>query len=162
MRSSFWGFCKVSGVRLTACLLDLWREGRRRSLPACLQEGLKVTPLRWDADGVAGAPSGPQHGSDSRLEQNRPQTQGCPGEGLFVSARAPLRGCVCMCSAPYGRKKRPRSVGIIFPIRVAQSGPERRESTEGDVDGSRMVSVEGETAVCPEATESCVFASGVS
>lgn len=45
-----------------------------------------------------------------------------------------------MCSAPYGRKKRPRSAGIIFPVRVAQTEPERRESTEGAVDGSRMVS----------------------
>lgn len=51
-----------------------------------------------------------------------------------------------MCSAPYGRKKRPRSSGIIFPIRVAQSGPDRRESTEGAVDGSRMVSVEIQTS----------------
>lgn len=47
-----------------------------------------------------------------------------------------------MCSAPYGRKKRPRSAGIIFPVRVAQTEPERRESTEGAVDGSRMVSAE--------------------
>lgn len=52
-------------------------------------------------------------------------------------------GCACMCSAPYGRKKRPRSAGIIFPIsKVAQTEPERRESTEGAVDGSRMVSTE--------------------
>ncbi|TWW66788.1 B R7 family-binding protein [Takifugu flavidus] len=123
------------------------REGRRRSLPVRLQEGLKVTPLRWDADGAAGAPSGPLHGSSPRLEQNRPQTQGCPGEGLSVLARAPVRACVCMCSAPYGRKKRPRSVGIIFPIKVAQSGPDRRESTEGEVDGSRMTVQEFNTLV---------------
>lgn len=110
-----------------------------------LQEELKVTPLRWDADRAARAPSGPLHGSSSRLEKKRPRAQDCPGEGWSVSAWAPVggwvgEGCVCMCSAPYGRKKRPRSVGIIFPIRVAQSGPDRRESTEGDVDGSRMVS----------------------
>ncbi|XP_020491685.2 complement component C6 isoform X2 [Labrus bergylta] len=44
-----------------------------------------------------------------------------------------------MCSAPYGRKKRPRSAGIIFPVsKVAQTEPERRESTEEVVDGSRM------------------------
>lgn len=46
-----------------------------------------------------------------------------------------------MCSAPYGRKKRPRSAGSIFPVsRGAHTEPERRESTEGAVDGSRMVS----------------------
>ena len=45
-----------------------------------------------------------------------------------------------MCSAPYGRKKRPRSAGSIFPSgKVAQTEPERRESTEEAVDGSRMV-----------------------
>lgn len=49
-------------------------------------------------------------------------------------------GCACMCSAPYGRRRRPRSAGIIFPSRVAQTEPERRDSTEGAVDGSRMVS----------------------
>uniref|UniRef100_A0A8D0ADV3 Complement component 6, duplicate 2 n=1 Tax=Sander lucioperca TaxID=283035 RepID=A0A8D0ADV3_SANLU len=48
-----------------------------------------------------------------------------------------------MCSAPYGRKKRPRSAGSIFPIsKVAQTEPERRESTEEAVDGSRMVSTD--------------------
>ncbi|XP_070780241.1 regulator of G-protein signaling 7-binding protein B-like [Enoplosus armatus] len=53
-----------------------------------------------------------------------------------------------MCSAPYGRKKRPRSAGIIFPIsKVAQTEPERRESTEGAVDGSRMTVQEFNTLV---------------
>lgn len=48
-----------------------------------------------------------------------------------------------MCSAPYGRKKRPRSAGSIFPVsKGAQTEPERRESAEGAVDGSRMVSAE--------------------
>lgn len=61
----------------------------------CLQEGLKVTPLRWDADGAAGAPSGPLHGSSSRLEQNRHQTRGCPGEGLSVSGPGSGAG-LCM------------------------------------------------------------------
>ncbi|MEQ2212124.1 hypothetical protein XENOCAPTIV_025610 [Xenoophorus captivus] len=45
-----------------------------------------------------------------------------------------------MCSAPYGRKKRPRSAGSIFPIsKGTQAEPERRESTEAAVDDSRMV-----------------------
>ncbi|XP_033502624.2 complement component C6 isoform X2 [Epinephelus lanceolatus] len=53
-----------------------------------------------------------------------------------------------MCSAPYGRKKRPRSAGSIFPIsKVAQTEPERRESTEGAVDGSRMTVQEFNTLV---------------
>uniref|UniRef100_A0A3Q3WLQ5 Uncharacterized protein n=1 Tax=Mola mola TaxID=94237 RepID=A0A3Q3WLQ5_MOLML len=52
-----------------------------------------------------------------------------------------------MCSAPYGRKKRPRSAGIIFPIRAAQTEPERRASTEGVVDGSRMTVQEFNTLV---------------
>lgn len=46
-----------------------------------------------------------------------------------------------MCSAPYGRKKRPRSTGSIFPLgKAAQT--DRRESTEGAVDDSRMVGTE--------------------
>lgn len=61
---------------------------------------------------------------------------------LCSSGWALVVGFACMCSAPYGRKRRPRSAGIIFPVRVAQTEPERRESTEGAVDGSRMVSVE--------------------
>ncbi|XP_037609133.1 regulator of G-protein signaling 7-binding protein B isoform X1 [Sebastes umbrosus] len=58
-------------------------------------------------------------------------------------------GCACMCSAPYGRKKRPRSAGSIFPIsKVAQLEPERRESAEeGAVDGSRMTVQEFNTLV---------------
>ncbi|XP_031133427.1 regulator of G-protein signaling 7-binding protein B-like [Sander lucioperca] len=53
-----------------------------------------------------------------------------------------------MCSAPYGRKKRPRSAGSIFPIsKVAQTEPERRESTEEAVDGSRMTVQEFNTLV---------------
>uniref|UniRef100_A0A8C6NJM8 Regulator of G protein signaling 7 binding protein b n=2 Tax=Nothobranchius furzeri TaxID=105023 RepID=A0A8C6NJM8_NOTFU len=41
-----------------------------------------------------------------------------------------------MCSAPYGRKRRPKSAASIFPIRAEL---ERRESAEEAVDGSRMV-----------------------
>uniref|UniRef100_A0A8C2X474 Regulator of G protein signaling 7 binding protein b n=1 Tax=Cyclopterus lumpus TaxID=8103 RepID=A0A8C2X474_CYCLU len=53
-----------------------------------------------------------------------------------------------MCSAPYGRKKRPRSAGSVFPTsKVAQTEPERRESTEGAVDGSRMTVQEFNTLV---------------
>ncbi|XP_059213661.1 complement component C6 [Centropristis striata] len=53
-----------------------------------------------------------------------------------------------MCSAPYGRKKRPRSAGSIFPTsKVAQTELERRESTEGAVDGSRMTVQEFNTLV---------------
>ncbi|KAI3361633.1 hypothetical protein L3Q82_002003 [Scortum barcoo] len=53
-----------------------------------------------------------------------------------------------MCSAPYGRKKRPRSAGIVFPVgKVAQTQPERRESAEGAVDGSRMTVQEFNTLV---------------
>ncbi|XP_053195672.1 regulator of G-protein signaling 7-binding protein B-like [Scomber japonicus] len=53
-----------------------------------------------------------------------------------------------MCSAPYGRKKRPRSAGSIFPIsKGAQTEPERRESTEGAVDCSRMTVQEFNTLV---------------
>ncbi|KAM6900838.1 regulator of G-protein signaling 7-binding protein B-like [Lycodopsis pacificus] len=53
-----------------------------------------------------------------------------------------------MCSAPYGRKKRPRSAGSIFPTsKVAQTEPERRESAEGAVDGSRMAMQEFNTLV---------------
>lgn len=52
-------------------------------------------------------------------------------------------GCACMCSAPYGRKKRPRSTGSIFPLgKAAQTETDRRESTEGAVDDSRMVGTE--------------------
>uniref|UniRef100_G3Q1A8 Regulator of G protein signaling 7 binding protein b n=1 Tax=Gasterosteus aculeatus TaxID=69293 RepID=G3Q1A8_GASAC len=48
-----------------------------------------------------------------------------------------------MCSAPHGRKKRPRSAGSVFPTgKVAQTEPERRESAEGAVEGSRMASTE--------------------
>uniref|UniRef100_A0A3B4GHW3 Regulator of G-protein signaling 7-binding protein B-like n=1 Tax=Pundamilia nyererei TaxID=303518 RepID=A0A3B4GHW3_9CICH len=48
-----------------------------------------------------------------------------------------------MCSAPYGRKKRPRSTGSIFPLgKAAQTETDRRESTEGAVDDSRMVGTE--------------------
>ncbi|XP_054469098.1 regulator of G-protein signaling 7-binding protein B-like [Anoplopoma fimbria] len=47
-----------------------------------------------------------------------------------------------MCSAPYGRKKRPRSAGSIFPTaKVAQTEP------EGAVDGSRMTVQEFNTLV---------------
>ncbi|KAM9841536.1 regulator of G-protein signaling 7-binding protein B-like [Aulostomus maculatus] len=50
-----------------------------------------------------------------------------------------------MCSAPYGRKKRPRSAGSIFPSsRGAQTELERREST---VDCSRMTVQEFNTLV---------------
>ncbi|XP_023281375.1 complement component C6 isoform X2 [Seriola lalandi dorsalis] len=53
-----------------------------------------------------------------------------------------------MCSAPYGRKKRPRSAGSIFPVsRGSQTEPERRESTEGAVDASRMTVQEFNTLV---------------
>ncbi|TDH01811.1 hypothetical protein EPR50_G00166570 [Perca flavescens] len=53
-----------------------------------------------------------------------------------------------MCSAPYGRKKRPRSAGSIFLIsKVAQTEPERRESTEEAVDCSRMTVQEFNTLV---------------
>ncbi|XP_014913978.1 uncharacterized protein LOC106963536 isoform X1 [Poecilia latipinna] len=53
-----------------------------------------------------------------------------------------------MCSAPYGRKKRPRSAGSIFPIsKGAQADPERRESTEAAVDDSRMTVQEFNTLV---------------
>ncbi|XP_032395327.1 regulator of G-protein signaling 7-binding protein B [Etheostoma spectabile] len=53
-----------------------------------------------------------------------------------------------MCSAPYRRKKRPRSAGSIFPVsKVAQSEPERRESTEEAVDHSRMTVQEFNTLV---------------
>ncbi|XP_050928728.1 complement component C6 isoform X2 [Lates calcarifer] len=53
-----------------------------------------------------------------------------------------------MCSAPYGRKKRPRSAGSIFPVsKGAQTEPERRESAEGAVDGSRMTVQEFNTLV---------------
>ncbi|MEQ2287428.1 Regulator of G-protein signaling 7-binding protein B [Ameca splendens] len=53
-----------------------------------------------------------------------------------------------MCSAPYGRKKRPRSAGSIFPIsKGAPAEPERRESTEAAVDDSRMTVQEFNTLV---------------
>ncbi|XP_075935886.1 regulator of G-protein signaling 7-binding protein B-like [Anarhichas minor] len=53
-----------------------------------------------------------------------------------------------MCSAPHGRKKRPRPAGSIFPTsKVAQTEPERRESAEGAVDGSRMAMQEFNTLV---------------
>ncbi|TRY97880.1 hypothetical protein DNTS_034119 [Danionella cerebrum] len=40
-------------------------------------------------------------------------------------------GCVCMCSAPNGRKNRPRSAANIFQIgKSSVRDPERRESTE--------------------------------
>ncbi|KAA8584654.1 hypothetical protein FQN60_008439, partial [Etheostoma spectabile] len=46
------------------------------------------------------------------------------------------------------RKKRPRSAGSIFPVsKVAQSEPERRESTEEAVDHSRMTVQEFNTLV---------------
>lgn len=67
-----------------------------------------------------------------------------PPERFVCLGLSSAGGFACMCSAPYGRKKRPRTSGIIFPTRVAQSGPDRRESTEGSVHGSRMVSVEME------------------
>ncbi|KAF7655351.1 hypothetical protein LDENG_00057380 [Lucifuga dentata] len=51
-----------------------------------------------------------------------------------------------MCSAPCGRKKRPRSPGNIFP-RAAQTEPERRDSTEEAVDDSRMTVQEFNTLV---------------
>lgn len=50
----------------------------------------------------------------------------------------------CMCAAPCGRKKRPRSAGSIFPVgRGAQAELERRESAEAAVDDSRMVGRSG-------------------
>ncbi|XP_056288261.1 uncharacterized protein LOC130205123 isoform X2 [Pseudoliparis swirei] len=58
-----------------------------------------------------------------------------------------------MCSAPYGRKKRPRSAaGSVFPAgKAAQTEPaERREGPEGPegpVDGSRMTVQEFNTLV---------------
>ncbi|XP_063334981.1 complement component C6 [Pelmatolapia mariae] len=53
-----------------------------------------------------------------------------------------------MCSAPYGRKKRPRSTGSIFPLgKAAQTETDRRESTEGAVDDSRMTVQEFNTLV---------------
>ncbi|KAG7498577.1 hypothetical protein JOB18_014186 [Solea senegalensis] len=54
-----------------------------------------------------------------------------------------------MCSAPCGRKKRPRSAGSIFPIsRGAQAAEqERRESREEAVDDSRMTVQEFNTLV---------------
>ncbi|XP_012732955.1 regulator of G-protein signaling 7-binding protein B isoform X1 [Fundulus heteroclitus] len=53
-----------------------------------------------------------------------------------------------MCSAPYGRKKRPRSAGSIFPIsRGTQAEPGRRESAEAAVDDSRMTVQEFNTLV---------------
>lgn len=59
-----------------------------------------------------------------------------------------IRGCVCMCSAPNGRKNRPRSATNIFQIgKSSMRDPERRESTESSrraqraMDDCRTVSV---------------------
>ncbi|XP_075885458.1 regulator of G-protein signaling 7-binding protein B-like isoform X2 [Nelusetta ayraudi] len=52
-----------------------------------------------------------------------------------------------MCSAPYGRRRRPRSAGIVFPSKVSQAEPERRDSAEGAADGSRMTVQEFNTLV---------------
>uniref|UniRef100_A0A673BE25 Regulator of G protein signaling 7 binding protein b n=1 Tax=Sphaeramia orbicularis TaxID=375764 RepID=A0A673BE25_9TELE len=53
-----------------------------------------------------------------------------------------------MCSAPYGRKKRPRSAGSVFPSgKGAHTDPERRQSAGGPVDGSRMTVQEFNTLV---------------
>lgn len=130
------------------------------------------SPLGCDAEGAAGGPSGPLHGSSAGItrqgpagaQKAQPNLRHLPTERIDFLSKEQLSkeggkkkgrllylcssgwalvvGCACMCSAPYGRKRRPRSAGIIFPVRVAQTEPERRESTEGAVDGSRMVSVE--------------------
>ncbi|XP_058473381.1 complement component C6 isoform X2 [Solea solea] len=54
-----------------------------------------------------------------------------------------------MCSAPCGRKKRPRSAGSIFPISrgAPAAEQERRESREEAVDDSRMTVQEFNTLV---------------
>lgn len=52
--------------------------------------------------------------------------------GSFIGAGGGLvRGRVCMCSAPNGRKSRPGSAGRMFQLgKAARSEPERRESTD--------------------------------
>ncbi|XP_075993071.1 regulator of G-protein signaling 7-binding protein B-like [Genypterus blacodes] len=51
-----------------------------------------------------------------------------------------------MCSAPYGRKKRPRSAGSAA-LRAEPAEPERRDSAEEAVDDSRMTVQELNTLV---------------
>ncbi|KAM9735106.1 regulator of G-protein signaling 7-binding protein B-like isoform 2-T2 [Menidia menidia] len=53
-----------------------------------------------------------------------------------------------MCSATYGRKKRPRSAGSVFPVnKGAQTEPERRTSTVGALGDNRMTVQEFNTLV---------------
>lgn len=105
---------------------------------------------------VADARSAPSHHSNHRRQRNNSPhpridlTLESRTDGLktFSQWGGFIRGCVCMCSAPNGRKNRPRSAANIFQIgKSSMRDPERRESTESTrraqraMDDCRTVSV---------------------
>ncbi|XP_073668734.1 regulator of G-protein signaling 7-binding protein B [Paramisgurnus dabryanus] len=110
-------------------------ELRRRS---ALNRGEGDSPARGGHAEEASRTLACSHAS--RLITHLRQLRNDPHSSIFTRKRTEksfslrvccIRGCVCMCSAPNGRKHRPRSAANIFHIgKPSLRDPERRESTE--------------------------------